>query len=286
MFGYFKVRELIEISTLGEVNILGVKIGMKKETAAKILKPEYSHHWILKESKDDLTIEEYHKDEKISIHFSCYNVKTKTTGDKIINISISRTLTKDKLESDNALKYYTDKLKPYLKESKTKWHPNHRGEDSLYDLGLNKVKISAGRWDLRDGRWYGILIDIDERTKEEYVDNNIIKSKEDKYPIVGCLLSLMTLYCGIILIEEICHIEHISTKEVSLIVTLALFISGIAAHIILKKENRFKELSIRQKNDAIAFVKEVKAAENESENNLLANIKHYESLLEQEKKNG
>lgn len=279
-------RKLIEISTLGEISVLGVKLDMKEETAAKILKPSSSYYWELEENaqKDRLIITNYHKDKEIDINFSCYDEKTKTSCDRIIDISISRTLTKDKLERDQALKYYTDQFKPYLKNSII-----HRGNgffstDLLYDLGLNKAKISIGQWDMKDGRWYGILIEIEGVTKEEYVDNNIIKNKEGKYPIVGCLLPLMTLICGIILIEEICHIEHISTKEVSQIVTLALFISGIAAHIILKKEDRFKELSIRQKNDAIAFVKEVKVAENKSENNLLANIKHYESLLEQEKK--
>ena len=284
MFDYFQVRELIEISTLGEVNILGVKIGMKKETAAKILKPEYSHHWILKESKDDLTIEEYHKDEKISIHFSCYNVKTKTTGDKIINISISRTLTKDKLESDNALKYYTDKLKPYLKESKTKWHPNHRGEDSLYDLGLNKVKISAGRWDLRDGRWYGILIDIDERTKEEYVKTNVVKSIDEgieKYWALGCL----PFITGLILVFNISYfIDDISSEGVFYSIVFLLFVIGVAWSVISKYKEKYNNLSNKQEKDAIRFAQEVKAAEDENESKLLTNIKQYESQIDKEKK--
>lgn len=284
MFGYFQVRELIEISTLGEVNILGVKIGMKKETAAKILKPEYSHHWILKESKDDLTIEKYHKDEEIRINFSCYNVKTKTAGDKIIYISISRTLTKDKLERDNALKYYTDKLKPYLKESKTRWHPNHCVEDSLYDLGLNKVKISAGRWDMRDGRWYGILIDIDERTKEEYVKTNVVKSIDEgieKYWALGCL----PFITGLMLVFNISYfIDNISSEGVFYSIVFLLFVIGVAWSVISKYKEKYNNLSNKQEKDAIRFAQEVKAAEDENESKLLANIKQYESQIDKEKK--
>lgn len=284
MFGYFQVRELIEISTLGEVNILGVKIGMKKETAAKILKPEYSHHWILKESKNDLTIEKYHKDEEIRINFSCYNVKTKTAGDKIIYISISRTLTKDKLERDNALKYYTDKLKPYLKESKTRWHPNHCVEDSLYDLGLNKVKISAGRWDMRDGRWYGILIDIDERTKEEYVKTNVVKSIDEgieKYWALGCL----PFITGLILVFNISYfIDDISSEGVFYSIVFLLFVIGVAWSVISKYKEKYNNLSNKQEKDAIRFAQEVKSAEDENESKLLANIKQYESQIDKEKK--
>lgn len=277
-------HKLIEISTLGEVNILGVKIGMKKETAAKILKPEYSHHWILKESKDDLTIEEYHKDEKISIHFSCYNVKTKTAGDKIINISISRTLTKDKLERDNALKYYTDIFKPYLKESATRKGDYYFSTDFLYNIGLNKVKISVGEWGLKDGRWYGVLIDIEERTKEEYVKTNVVKSIDEgieKYWALGCL----PFITGLILVFDISYfIDDISSEGVFYSIVFLLFVIGVAWSVISKYKEKYNNLSNKQEKDAIRFAQEVKAAEDENESKLLANIKQYESQIDKEKK--
>ena len=164
---------------MGEVSVLGVKIGMKEETAAKIQKPESSCFWVLKENvqKDYLGITNYQKDEKINIGFCCYEGR-KRTSDKIISISISRALTKDKLERDEALKYYTDKFKPYLKETITKTR-QYPGTDFLYDTGLNKVKISAGQWKMNNESEYGILIVIEEKTRKECVKANVIKSKNE-----------------------------------------------------------------------------------------------------------
>lgn len=274
MFGYSQVRELIEISALGEVCVLGVRIGMQKNVAIKILTPQHPHLWQLIEFEDKIEIYGHGHDNAVHIYYT-----TNTISNKITEITISRPLYGDENKRDDTLKYYTKKFSSYKKEEKEQeWQP--------YKTELNIVKIKIDNLNIFNHKLYGFTIKITRNKVEEYIDSQIAKPTKKNLPgWVYFAKDFLILICIGLLLWNISYItQTLSTKDFYLIASFILLAICITLNIIESYENEYELYISKLKSYINNFANNFDSSTSKYEAHLLASIKQYESQIDKEKK--
>ncbi len=174
-------RELIEISALGEVSVLGVSIGMNKQHSRKILKPKEHEKWEVDESGNFLWVKFYGEDRRTHIKYDCVN-------DTITKIRIARYGTKDKKLRDTFKSFYASQFKRCK-------HKNKDNETTIYNTGVNEATLKADCARLSSGMWYGLDITItkfNSPTNRKYMKDTLTNTlRFIAAPIVATLVSLL-----------------------------------------------------------------------------------------------
>ena len=267
-------RDLIEISELGEVLVLGVHIGMNKELAKKILAPEYEfyylNNWKLKETVHGLKVEDESK--KYSISFRVEN-------EIIKSIFISRVGTKDKNERDEDLKYFLDKFKDLNICAK-------KTEETIYSTVFSNIHLYVTEPVFKDGQLYFVFARIDEEKFEGIINKTFDKKKEfesESVSTFGCILLWLKLICGLILLVNIVNIlNFLSSAESGVIPTIIisiLFFISIAYSIIYENKEYYFNKHKRLQEEAVNFVREIKKHSLLREKELLEDVRRYETTI-------
>lgn len=267
-------RDLIEISELGEVLVLGVHIGMNKELAKKILAPEYGfyyrNNWKLKEIEHGLEVED--KSKKYSISFRVEN-------EIIKSIFISRVGTKDKNERDEDLKYFLDKFKDLNICAK-------KTEETIYSTVFSNIHLYVTEPVFKVGQLYFVSARIDEEKNEGIINKTFDKKKEfesERVSTFGCILLWLKLICGLILLVNIDNIfNFLSSAESGVIPTIiifVLFVVSIAYTVVVWERDHYFDKHRRLREEAVGFVRELKNEHNKKMNILSIKERTYENMV-------
>ena len=266
-------HELIEISEMGEVSVLGVHIGMNRELAKRILTPEYRTDWQVSEfGQKTLSVKDYFKDKKIRINYTIEN-------DVVKDIDISRYGTKDRKERDEALKYYIEKFKSLKIRSAT-------SEQTILDTGLYNIEFVYPNPVFNDGQYYFIYIRIRETKYGDFVKKNFEERDfEDKNPTIGCLLTWAIIVCGAILLFNIINIfdflGSVDGSVIFFIMVFVLFVVSVAYTVADRKRNHYFYKHRRLREEAVGFVRELKKHSELREKEILQDMRRYETSMKQ-----
>lgn len=263
-------HDLIEISQLGEVSVLGVHIGMNKFLAKGILTPEFRFDWQLEENEGYLRIDGYHKDEKLVIYFSCKN-------DVVRHISISRTKPGNQEEYNTLVNGFRVKLKSFELYKK-------KNGSEIYKTGFNALELC-----LRPSPSSSIpalLLFISEEKFEDCINKKFEKKDfEDKNPTTGCVLNWAIIVCGAILLFNIINIfdflGSVDRSVVSFIVIFVLFVVSVAYTVVDGKRSHYFYKYKKLREEAVGFVRELKKHSELREKEILQDMRLYETSMKQ-----
>ncbi len=273
-------HDLIELTELGEVKVLGVYVGMNKDFAKIILQPEIRSSSVSKEDNGIYSVK-YYKDEQIEVRFHYEN-------NIITKIWISRIGTKNKKEYDNSLKYFLDRFKHLdIEYSGTVSH-SKESKETKYNTGLYSITLfDAKHVVLNDGVYYLYAVDIQEKKYDDYINQKFNKEKQFKDNPLGCILLWAKIICGAILLFNIVNIfNFLSSTEIgviSLIIVFTIFIVSIAYTVVDERKSYYLYKNRRWREEAIKFIRNFKELIAKREKELNKDYTHKINLLEVKK---
>ncbi len=277
-------HDLIEISELGQVSVLGVHIGMNKNLAKRILAPERCLDWELSEGRlitdkirkplaicPTLTVDKYYKDNKLVINFVLEN-------DEVNFISIARTNPDTYEEFRKVINGFRERLinaKLLKKEKGIEFYGT-----GFCNLELHYVKQNTPKSNKAE------LLVITEEKYEDFINKKFNeKDFEDKTPRIGCVLMYTQIICGAILLFNIVDIfdflGSVDRSVVSFIVIFVLFVVCIAYTVVDRKKETYFYKNTRLQKNAIEFVRGVKEHGLLREREIQQDIMRYENALKQ-----
>ena len=263
-------HELIEISEIGEVSVLGVHIGMNKFLAKRILTPEFRFDWRLEDNEGYLRIDGYHKDKKIVIYFSCKN-------DVVRHISISRTKPGNQEEYNTLVNGFRVKLKSFELYKK-------KNDNEIYKTGFNELKLFLSP--SPSSIIPTLLLSISEEKFEDCINKKFNeKDFEDKKPTIGCLLTWAIIVCGAILLFNIINIfdflGSVDGSVIFFIIVFVLFVVSVAYTVADGKRSHYFYKYKKLREEVAGFVRELKKHSELREKEILQDMRRYETSIKQ-----